>query len=667
MIEVWQRWEGQVLDVTFPLLKYLGGCGRSAVFLTECNEVEPRKAVVKFVLSDPDAVRQQLSTLESSAKLNHPSLIRFFQWGLCKRDNLSLLYLVMEYAPEVLSEVLQQRSLTSSEMRELLVPTLSALSFLHEAGFVHGHLKPANILAVEDQLKVSGDGLIRIGEVGSGGWTPSVYAPPEIGRQGLSPAADIWALAMIMVEGLTGELPAWEGPERTLVLPETLPAPFSEIARNCLQQDPHRRWTTRQIAERLKPQLFASAGPSSTGAEFKRQHVLLWAVPVIALVVLALSSRLLHRDVNSPPAVSTTMAKDTVDRGNEPVPQDRYADDVGRFLAGLPAKPGSPLADLQKTNAWTQHRRELDRVWERFEGIQLAGMRAFQKQELSQPAMVRRPVFYPFSGPDTLMVTTFFPHNPLYVMVGLEPPGTLPAAKQLGRTDLERYLAKLRSTITPELDRSFFVTRQMDRQFRGQVTDGLFLPIVQLLVRTNHSVRGFRYVRLDDAGRIVARAADQLTRGASGVEIDFQTEGDGSIHKLFYFSANLSNNALQDNKPLLAFLSGLNRTDTFLKATSYMLHRPEFSIIDDLLLSKSTAILQDDSGIPYRYFLRPTWEVRLYGEYIRPYGSFRWLEQADLRKAYLTSRPKTLGFRIGYGYGRIPSHLLLAIKAGTER
>ena len=59
-----------------------------------------------------------------------------------------------------------------------------------------------------------------------------------------------------------------------------------------------------------------------------------------------------------------------------------------------------------------------------------------------------------------------------------------------------------------ELGRSFFITRQMDRQFRGQVTDGLLAPILQLLVRSGHTVLGFRYVRLDDAGQVIDRAPD---------------------------------------------------------------------------------------------------------------------------------------------------------------
>lgn len=357
--------------------------------------------------------------------------------------------------------------------------------------------------------------------------------------------------------------------------------------------------------------------------------------------------------------------KPSANRFSEPTPRDRYADDVGRFLAGLPAKPGSPFAAFQKRDEWVRHRRELDRRWSEIEDKSLPAMRAFQKQEISGTSLTSSPVFYPFSGPDALMVTIFFPQNPVYVMVGLEPAGTLPTTKQIVRKNLGEYLARVQTTIKSELSRSFFITRQMDRQFRGQVTDGLFLPILQLLVRTNHTILGFRYVRLDDAGQIMERAADYQAPGRignKGVEIDFQTDSDQSVHKLFYFSVNLSDNGLRENGAFVSFLTSLKGTTTFLKATSYMLHKQEFSTIRERILSNSLAVLQDDSGIPYHFFTTARWRVQLYGEYVRPYGSFRWLEQPDLRKAYLTLASKPLDFRIGYGYGKIASNLLLATR-----
>jgi hypothetical protein len=246
-------------------------------------------------------------------------------------------------------------------------------------------------------------------------------------------------------------------------------------------------------------------------------------------------------------------------------------------------------------------------------------MRVFQQQALS--SVDSHLVFYPFSGPDALTLTTFFPSSPDYVMAGLEPAGTLPTWQQLKKRDPATYLAKIRVTVASELGRSFFITRQMDRQFRGQVTDGLLQPILQLFVRTNHTILGFRYVRLDDTGRIIDRSPEYHASGligSKGVEIEFRTESDGSVHKLLYVAVNLSDKTLRTDAPFLKFVSGLKPTTTFLKATSYMLHKPEFSIIRDQILANSVLVLQDDSGIPYHFFRAPIWRVQLYGDYIRP-------------------------------------------------
>jgi len=99
-----------------------------------------------------------------------------------------------------------------------------------------------------------------------------------------------------------------------------------------------------------------------------------------------------------------------------------------------------------------------------------------------------------------------------------------------------------------------------------------------------------------------------------------------------------------------------------LKATSYMPHHPGFSILSDALLRASDAILQDDSGLPFKKFATDQWKVQLYGDYNQPYGSFRWMEQPDLREAYKTSGPKPLPMHIGYGYRRITSNLQLATR-----
>jgi hypothetical protein len=365
--------------------------------------------------------------------------------------------------------------------------------------------------------------------------------------------------------------------------------------------------------------------------------------------------------------VSSASAQSKSSAQNNPVPASRDADDTARFLAGMPGTTGSPFAKLEDDDAWKEHRELVDAAWNKADGDLLQGLREFQTQELK--AVKSGPVFYPFSGPDALMATEYFPASPVYVFAALEPAGTLPSEAQIEKKEMPEYLAAMRSTMASELGRSFFITRQMDKQFRGQVTDGLLVPILQLLVRTNHTILGFRYVRLDEQGQVIDRTLDYHapTRyGNKGVEIEFRADADQSLHQLYYFSVNLADNRLTENKPFQTYVASLKGSTTMFKSTSYMLHQREFSLIRNLVLENSAAVLQDDSGIPYHWFGAGLWQVQLYGDYDRPYGSFKYREQVDLREAYKQPGTKPLPMHVGYGYKKITSNLLLARRVAVE-
>ncbi|MBS1853728.1 MAG: hypothetical protein JST11_00065 [Acidobacteria bacterium] len=393
----------------------------------------------------------------------------------------------------------------------------------------------------------------------------------------------------------------------------------------------------------------------SLGTFFRREYL---GVAVLAALAATACDR------PAPQAAQAKSEAAVVDN----VPQQRDADDTARFLAGMPGKPGSPFLELESTPVWQEHRQIMDKAWAGTDSTLVAGLAEFQKQELSASPLATEPVFYPFGGPDALTPVTSFPGSPSYVLVALEPPGTLPAPAQLEKKHLDQYLPALRNTMGSVLGRSFFITREMDRQFRGQVTDGLLLPILQLLVRTGHTIRGIRYVYLDDAGQPVERPAEWRTRnkhGNRGVQISFVTDASGSRHLLSYYSVNLDDKHLSDNFAFRKFAGGLRGSTTILKATSYMTHNNDFSIFREIALSTSAAILQDDSGLPYHFFDPAHWKVQLYGQYTEPYGSFRFRVQKDLRQAYQSAGVKPLPMRIGYGYGKVASNLLLARRAGS--
>jgi len=261
MSESWKRWQGRNVDQKFPLRAYLGGSDHSAVFLTAVEGVagnvgrgDSNKAAIKLidVAADVAGGEAQSSRWQAVRELNHPSLIRILDTGRCELDGNHLLYVVMEYAEENLSQILPERALTAEETLVTLLPVLEVLQFVHDHGFVHGHIKPANILAIGNQVKLSSDTLSRTGGTSRANGVKA-YGPPEAATGAASTAGDVWQLGMTLVEVLTQRLPVWdrEG-RRAPVIPDSVPQPFRDLASNCLQLDAGKRCTVREIRERLK-------------------------------------------------------------------------------------------------------------------------------------------------------------------------------------------------------------------------------------------------------------------------------------------------------------------------------------------------------------------------------------------------------------------------------
>jgi TonB family protein len=246
MAEAWQHWEGQTVNAEFRLRQYLGGSEYSAVFLADSCDGDPRTAAIKLVPENSPSAKQQLSSWQRAVTMSHPNLARIFKTDRCQIGGARLLYAVMEYAEENLSQVVSERPLTESEATEMLKPAVDALAYLHARGLVHGRIRPANIMASGDKLKLSSDDLRLAGDpIGDS----SAYDPPETTS---SPASDTWSLGMTLVEVLSQRLPAWDrsgqgDPE----VPETLPPALRDIARHCLRRDPKLRWTAADIANRL--------------------------------------------------------------------------------------------------------------------------------------------------------------------------------------------------------------------------------------------------------------------------------------------------------------------------------------------------------------------------------------------------------------------------------
>jgi hypothetical protein len=330
--------------------------------------------------------------------------------------------------------------------------------------------------------------------------------------------------------------------------------------------------------------------------------------------------------------------------------------DVARVLAGLEPSAGSPLAPVTRDPGWQQHARSLNAAWASLEERRLAKIRTWSAANLTEQQPV---VLYMFSGPDFLYVDAFFPNRSTYVLAGLEPVGQPPVITEHSLRSLAPALAGLRASLGSVLNYSFFITKQMRAGLGAQRFSGV-VPILYLfLARAGKTIHEVNLIGIDKEGAVVAAG----TRDAApGVKITF-SGSDGKMQTLYYFQTDLSDGGLK-RSGFLKFCESLGGADGFIKSASYLLHAESFSAMRDFLLARTTALVQDDSGIPVRFFKTEEWRLRPFGRYLGPIGVFPGRYQSKLSDVYRKSNPPQLDFGVGYRWRPHESNLLLAVRAG---
>jgi TonB family protein len=282
-----ENWEGQIVDGKFPLLKWLGGTERSAVFSTQLPGKDKQAAAIKLLSPDSGTAENQISRWQLAATLEHPNLLRVFHSGKCEISGAPLIYLVMELAEEDLSIVLQTRPLSPEEAREMIPPMLDALSYLHQKGLVHGRIRPSNIMAVGDQLKLSSDRIHALNDFASRDVSPSAFDAPEVARGVTTRAADIWSLGVTLVRCLSQRAqiresynPIEQG------MAQTIPEPYRRIARECLRPNPNARCTVADIRNWLQPVPATAAAIRQTNKRKSPSVAVMAAIAVVALLAV---------------------------------------------------------------------------------------------------------------------------------------------------------------------------------------------------------------------------------------------------------------------------------------------------------------------------------------------------------------------------------------------
>ncbi|MEQ8840041.1 MAG: PASTA domain-containing protein [Acidimicrobiales bacterium] len=206
---------GRVLGGRYRIIAPIGVGASARVFLADDITLRRRVAVkvLHEALAGDDAfLRRFRAEAQSAASLNHPHVLGVYDWG---HDEVP--YLVSEYlgGGSLQSMLDAGKELTISQGLLVGLEAARGLEYAHAEGLVHRDIKPANLLFGEGgRLRIADFGLARA--LAEAGWTEpdgsmvgtARYAAPEQARgERVGPPADVYALALLVNEAVSGELP----------------------------------------------------------------------------------------------------------------------------------------------------------------------------------------------------------------------------------------------------------------------------------------------------------------------------------------------------------------------------------------------------------------------------------------------------------------------------
>jgi serine/threonine-protein kinase len=221
--------------------------------------------------------------LTASQAIRHPHVLDVLDVGLV--DGVG--FLLMERADGTLEEWIADPGRVP-EAWEALRQVAAGLAALHAEGIVHRDLKPENVMMVGGAAKLGDLGLAKGGDLRTlteAGWvmgTPAYMAPEQARGDHLTPAADVFALGVMLFQVAAGRLPypsttprrllpvlARGGPMATGEVPANVP----EVVRACLDPDPARRPSAASLATSLGPAPRAAERAPPKQAEATRRLV----------------------------------------------------------------------------------------------------------------------------------------------------------------------------------------------------------------------------------------------------------------------------------------------------------------------------------------------------------------------------------------------------------
>ncbi len=207
---------GRVLGKRYRLLSALGTGASAHVYLAEDVSLQRHVAVKVLqpgLATDESFLKRFRAESRSVASLNHPHVLRVFDWG----EDVDGPYLVLEYLGGGSLRDLLDRDvrLSHSQAAELGTEVAQGLAYAHARGLVHRDIKPANLLFDEEgRVRVADFGVARA--LAEAAWTEPAgamvgtarYISPEAAEgKPVDGRADVYSLALVLYEAVTGTVP----------------------------------------------------------------------------------------------------------------------------------------------------------------------------------------------------------------------------------------------------------------------------------------------------------------------------------------------------------------------------------------------------------------------------------------------------------------------------
>ena len=267
-----------LLAERYEVKRRLGAGGMAVVYLAHDERLGRDVAVKRLHAERPESDAKRLRReARIGASLRHPALVTVFD-VVAEADSVLV---VMEYVDGgTLADEIAHGPLDGARAIELLRPVADALDHVHDRGVVHRDVKPANILVSRDgMVKLADLGIAtaaestKITQTGAVIGTPAYLAPERLAGEPASPAADIWSLAAVAYEAISGrkarastnpvELATSASrvpdPDLRKARPEC-PAAAAEALRHGLAPDPDNRpETATELIDELAAALGADA------------------------------------------------------------------------------------------------------------------------------------------------------------------------------------------------------------------------------------------------------------------------------------------------------------------------------------------------------------------------------------------------------------------------